>query len=367
MKIVIDGRTIPSSSGRYIARMLDGLQEIDHDNQYVVLVRQDGDWEPSADNFRAELAPQADFSFAEQLGLMQQIRRLKPDLVHYPMPQHPLLTPRPYVLTMQDFTLLDYPDKTNKALKFLIKLPVFRLVIWLGLKRAARIISLTNYGKQDTLERYPWISEDKITAIYEAGEAVADHAEPYPRFDEQIGGEFIMYVGQAFRHKNLPRLLEAHQQLLDDKPDLKLVIVGSLDEKKQRLQKMIKDQGYENVVFTGFVSDQQLSWLYTKASVYVFPSLSEGFGLPALEAMHHDCPVVSSNATCLPEVYSSAAQYFDPKNVDDMAETINSVLDDDELRTSLIEAGRQQAAKYSWLNTAKQTLAVYEQAIHDQS
>ena len=362
MKIVIDGRTIPTSSGRYIERMLDGLQEIDSDNEYVVMIRQKGDWKATADNFTAQVAPHADFSFAEQLGLAWQIYRARPDVVHYPAIQHPLLSPRPLVITMQDFTLFDYPDKTNKFLKFLVKMPVFRFVVWHGLFSAKQVISLTKYGKNDILERYPKLSAKKITTIYEAGEAISETTEAYPEFEEKIGGKFIMYVGQAFHHKNLRRLMQAHQQLIQQHPELKLVIVGSLDEKKQRLQQMADSEGYKNIVFTGFVSDEQLSWLYTKAEAYVFPSLSEGFGLPGLEAVHHGCPVVSSNATCLPEVYGSAAQYFDPKNVTDMAKTINSVLTDDRLREGLVESGRQQAAKYSWTQTAKQTLEVYNKA-----
>jgi glycosyltransferase involved in cell wall biosynthesis len=115
------------------------------------------------------------------------------------------------------------------------------------------------------------------------------------------------------------------------------------------------------------VSEGQLRWLYENCAAYVFPSLSEGFGLPGLEAMVHGAPVVSSNATCLPEVYGEAAHYFDPLDVDDIASKIGETLDNEALRSNLIKKGKEQAAKYSWRRTAEQTLEVYEKALNASS
>ncbi|HET7827329.1 MAG TPA: glycosyltransferase, partial [Candidatus Saccharimonadales bacterium] len=111
------------------------------------------------------------------------------------------------------------------------------------------------------------------------------------------------------------------------------------------------------------VSEGQLRWLYENTAAYVFPTLSEGFGLPALEAMIHGAPVVSSQATCLPEIYGQAALYFDPRSVKDMALKIDQVLSDPRLRTDLINTGRAQAARYSWQRMAEQTLAVYQKLL----
>jgi glycosyltransferase involved in cell wall biosynthesis len=115
------------------------------------------------------------------------------------------------------------------------------------------------------------------------------------------------------------------------------------------------------------VSEGELRWLYEHCAAYVFPSLSEGFGLPGLEAMVHGAPVVSSNATCLPEVYGDAAHYFDPLNVDDIARKITEVLDNQALRNNLIARGHAQAATYSWRRMAEQTLAVYEACLAKQT
>jgi glycosyltransferase involved in cell wall biosynthesis len=119
----------------------------------------------------------------------------------------------------------------------------------------------------------------------------------------------------------------------------------------------------DSVMFTGYVTDGQLKWLYRACKAYIFPSLSEGFGLPGLEAMKHGAPVASSTATCLPEVYGNGAWYFNPYDVNDMVRTINEVLVNPDLRKKLIRAGHEQAAKYSWQKVAEETLGVYKKAL----
>jgi glycosyltransferase involved in cell wall biosynthesis len=164
-------------------------------------------------------------------------------------------------------------------------------------------------------------------------------------------------------HKNLGRLIDAFVVLQKTYPELVLVLAGKKDANYARHEERVRREGIYNVVFTGFVSEGQLRWLYENCAVYVFPSLSEGFGLPGLEAMVHGAPVVSSNATCLPEVYGEAAHYFDPLDTSDMAAKIGEVLYDEALRSNLIKKGKEQAAKYSWRRTAEQTLEVYEKAL----
>src|SRR5204862_1951277 len=125
----------------------------------------------------------------------------------------------------------------------------------------------------------------------------------------------------------------------------------------------VKRGGVENGVFTGFLREGQLRWLYENCAAYVVPSLSEGFGLPGLEAMAHGAPVVSSNATCLPEIYGEAAQYFDPLSVEAITEAINEVLTRQDVRAALTSAGKERVKKFSWQRMAEQTLEVYDQAL----
>lgn len=144
-----------------------------------------------------------------------------------------------------------------------------------------------------------------------------------------------------------------------------LVLAGKTDANYRRIARDVKKQGIPDVVFTDYISDGQLRWLYENCEAYIFPSLSEGFGLPGLEAMSSGAPVVSSDATSLPEVNGEAAQYFNPLEVADMAKAINSVLTKPELRKQMVAAGKKQAGKYSWKRMAEQTLAVYKDALHE--
>ncbi|MGH7194246.1 MAG: glycosyltransferase, partial [Candidatus Saccharimonadales bacterium] len=120
-----------------------------------------------------------------------------------------------------------------------------------------------------------------------------------------------------------------------------------------------------NLYFPGFVTEAQLRWLYERCEAYIFPSLSEGFGLPGLEAMRHGAPVISSNATCLPEIYGDGAHYFDPLDAGAIAEAIDNVLSDKDLRDGLIKKGRARVKQYSWRRMAEQTLDVYKQALDE--
>ena len=176
---------------------------------------------------------------------------------------------------------------------------------------------------------------------------------------------FVLHVGSAFPHKNLEGLIKSYEVIRQTNPELNLVLAGKKEYYYKKLEASVgKQHALKNkVVFTGIVADAELKWLYEHAEDYVFPSLSEGFGLPGLEAMVHGCPVVSSNATCLPEVYGDAAHYFDPENSEDIAAKILEVISDKNLRESLIKKGFKQAAKYSWKKTAEQTLEVYKRVL----
>jgi glycosyltransferase involved in cell wall biosynthesis len=132
-------------------------------------------------------------------------------------------------------------------------------------------------------------------------------------------------------------------------------------------QKYAASKHYKNIQFTGFIPDSQRDWLFTQTKAYVFPSLMEGFGLPPLEAMAYGTPVISSNSSCLPEVLGEAAEYFNPKDVDEMAEVIQKVLADDTLRASMTARGYTQVGKYSWRRMAEETHAIYMDVLKKRS
>jgi len=169
---------------------------------------------------------------------------------------------------------------------------------------------------------------------------------------------FILYVGNAFPYKNLDSLLSALAQL--DK-NIYLVYVGSRNVFVERLIEKAKEKGVDNrLIITGFVPNEDLAVLYQLAEMFVFPSLSEGFGLPGIEAMSAGCPLVCSNIPVFKEIYGEAAVYFDPKKPKDIADKIQFVIHNSEFRIQSIKKGFEQVKKYSWKNLAEQTLEVYK-------
>jgi glycosyltransferase involved in cell wall biosynthesis len=362
-RIVIDARELRTSTGRYVERLIYHLQDIDTDlkHRYIILLKPKDleGWKPRSKRFRAVACSAKEFTFAEQTRLLFQLWRLRPNLVHFGMTQQPVLYFGRTVTTMHDLTTLRFDNPAKNKLIFTIKQWVYERVIHWVARKSRHIMVPTEYVKDD-IAKYTRSNSRKITVTYEGSDQVSATAEAVPELVDQ---PFIMYVGRPTPHKNLGRLIDAFAIIKQSQPDLKLVLVGKTDSNYRRMERYVAKRGVPDVIFTGFVEDSQLHWLYENCAAYAFPSLSEGFGLPAVEAMASGAPVAASNATCIPEVLGDAAVYFDPLDVDDMAKVITRVLTKPELRRELVKAGRKQSAKYSWKRMAEQTLAIYKSAL----
>ena len=361
-KIAIDARELTSSTGRYVERLLHYLQEIDKVNTYLVLLRpQDMDkWKATNPNFSSIACPYKEFTFSEQIGYRHFLKKLHVDLVHFAMVQQPLLYFGSHVTTMHDLTTTRFTNPAKNKVVYFFKQQVYKFVNWYVPRSSKAIITPTEFVKKD-LAQFSKIEESKIVVTYEAADEIREAIEPIKLLQSK---PFIFYVGRPQPHKNLGRLLEAFAILKKSNPDLLLVLAGRKDAVYDSFLKQAERLGITgSVIFTGYVTEGQLKWLYRGCKAYVFPSLSEGFGLPGLEAMVHHAPVVSSDATCLPEVYEDAAWYFNPLDVHDIARSINEVLQNTELRKDLIRRGVKQATKYSWKKMAEETLEVYEKAL----
>lgn len=360
-RIVIDAREFTTSTGRYVFRLVQNLEKIDTKNDYVILLKP-ADIEAcefTNPRFKKVATRYKEFTFGEQLGLARQLYKLKADFVHFGMVQQPLLYRKKSVTTIHDLTTTRFynPDK-NRTL-FVIKQAIYKFLIRRVAHRAAALITPSQFVKDD-LVQFAHVSAGKVTVTHEAADPIQEKPTPLPDLQNK---KFIMYIGRPTPHKNLERLIEAFTLLRAQHPNLTLVLAGKKDNNYQRIEKRVQQNGTQNVHFTDFVTEGQLRWLYENCQAYVFPSLSEGFGLPGLEAMVHGAPVVSSNATCLPEIYGEAAHYFDPTNAQAMADAINEVLTDKKLRTELIAQGHEQVKKYSWQCMAEQTLDIYNKVL----
>ncbi len=372
MRIVIDARTLGwTGIGRYVHHLLLELEQLDTATDYQVLLR-DVDrkrWQPTAANFTVVPANMEPYSVDEQTKLPALLRSLEPDLVHFLNFTAPLFYSQPYIVTVHDLTLVHFKNVRGAGLKKLVyeaKYWAGRLVLRHVLQASRHIITDVEFVRSELLERYrhdPFpLPAEKITAIHLA----TDFTHIKPSQPEWIDAKtpFVLYVGNYYPNKNIGKLLEAFAVLAENDTKTKLILCGKADYFQQELQKQAAALGLEKrVVFAGFVPDEALGWLYDHAKLYAFVSLSEGFGIPGLEAMAAGTPVLSSLASCLPEVYGDAALYCDPDNAADIAKQMKLLLEDDKLRKQLIARGKTQVASYSWRRMAEQTLEVYRNTL----
>jgi len=361
MRIIIDARESGTSTGRYVDKLVEYLFKLKPEFEIVLLAKSHRvEYLRSvAPGFEIVESSYKEFSFGEQYGLVWQLYGLRADLVHFTMTQQPVLYFGKTITTIQDLTTARFRNPAKNWLIFSFKQLVYKWVIKRVAKKSAYVITPSEFVKHDVAQ-YAKIAPSKIFVTHEAADRISEPDEQPLNLD---GKKFILYVGRPQPHKNLERLIEAFAIVKRTHPDLKLVLAGKKDVLFERIERKVQKQGISDIVFTDFISEGQLRWLYEHTEAYIFPSLSEGFGLPGLEAMVHGAPVVSSNATCLPEIYGQAALYFNAGDTADMAAKITQVLDDSKLRAKLVADGKVQAAKYSWQEMAKQTLAAYQKSL----
>ncbi|QJD98465.1 glycosyltransferase family 4 protein [Mucilaginibacter robiniae] len=304
------------------------------------------------------------YSIKEQLGL----RKLIPscDLFwspHYNVPLLPIKGKK-RVVTIHDVYHLAFSSQLSLPQRVYAK-----LVISAAVKLSKRIITVSNFSKNELI-KYTAVPATKINVVHNGVNSDAKIGNINElQFKYKLPKQYLLYVGNVKPHKNLRKLLEAY--LLLDKAlqeQYKVVIVGKKDgfiTGDTALFNWIEEQpGLANkIIFTGFVADEDMNSLYHYASVFVFPSIYEGFGLPSLEAMVNNCPVAVSNASCLPEVCGNAAVYFDPLNAQNIADSITRILTDDQLKNELVAAGKKHVAEFTWQQAIKQHISIFNELL----
>ena len=301
-----------------------------------------------------------------RLPLDLYLHNPRPDVFFTPTHYAPRFSSVPTVITILDLAYLYFPEMFKKT-------DLYKLKNWTAhsVRNAKRIITISQSTKNDIIKEYQ-IPEEKIIVVYPG---VKPTVYPQPQSftmdtlqsKYKISKNFILFVGTLQPRKNISRLIEAFAKTLTQKEtphDLQLVIVGKKGWLYEDIIKKPTELGIEEKVkFLDFITDDELATFYKNAICYVLPSLYEGFGLPVLEAMQHDCPVITSNVSSLPEAGGDAALYINPKDASDIALKINILIKNEQLRKELIKKGKKQAAKFSWEKTAKETLKILENSI----
>jgi glycosyltransferase involved in cell wall biosynthesis len=382
-RIGIDARfygPVGKGLGRYTKEVVDNIIKLDQVNEYAVFLRKENFADFKCDGLRVKKVP-ADikwYGLAEQVIFPFYIWRQRLDLMHFPHFNVPIFCPVKFVVTIHDLILIKFPTARATTLgPFLYKIKnlAYRLVITLAVERARKILAVSQYTKEEVVRHFK-IKPARVAVTYEG---VANLMPPPARHEregrEEKTGEnnpltpppckkknFLLYVGNAYPHKNLEGLIRVFARINESRPELKLVLVGKEDYFYRRLKQYAKNFPAK-IIFTGYLPDAALQNLYSRALVYTFPSFYEGFGLPALEAMAFGLPVVSSNKTSLPEVLGQAALYFNPADEKDMQEKIELVIKDEKLRQDLKNRGVEQVKKYSWSDCAQKTLEIYKELL----
>jgi len=297
----------------------------------------------------------------EQFALPKLVERHGCDVLWSPGYTAPLRLGCPSVVSTLDMQYRHFPEDFST-----MALWATRTLVPRAARKAAAVLTLSEYSKREIVE-FCRVPAERVHVVYLAADEAAGgdiRDEEQRAVLEGLGVErgYVLTVANAWPHKNVPALVRAHA-VLPDECARRLVIVGIRGRGMKKVSAAIaRSARGERIVVTGWLSERELWVLYRNAGVFAFPSLFEGFGLPVLEAMAAGVPVVSSNASSLPEVYGDAALSFDPTDEPAMADAIARVLSDRALARDLVERGRRNLARFSWRRTAEQTLRVIVQA-----
>jgi glycosyltransferase involved in cell wall biosynthesis len=375
MHIAIDARMAVeplSGPGRYAINLIRGLTSLDRENQYLIL--QNSRFLKritEAKNFKTIWVDYPPLSLRGIFLLRNLLWREKIDIFHSLYFLLPLRVRALRIITLHDIAAIKFPN-FFQGRRFFIKIyaGLFTKVFTvLSATYSNRIITVSRTAKKDIVQWKPKFKE-KVEVIYEAVDPIFKNISN-PKVIQKVKNEFklskkvILYIGSTRPYKNLPRLIKAFNLLCRENDNCYQLVIGVNDSRNiSLLRKLTKRYGLiDSTVFINNLTDEEIVALMNVAEIFVFPSLTESFGLPPLEAMACGTPVITSNAGSLPEVVGDAALLVNPENVEDIASAIETVLTNKKLRKELIKKGFERVKTFSWEKTAKETLEVYESVL----
>ena len=365
MPIVLDARTATAhfpGIGRYVVSLSRALTRIAPDLDLTLLHN------PTAKATRTTLpdlprlvCTASPFSIQQQWIVPTMLRQARAKLYHSPYYLMPYLPNVPSVITCYDLIPLIYPEYYTVSQRL-----IYRLAHYLALRAARVILAISEATKADLVRIFHLDPQRVLVTPLAADTSFAPCSRMQVdalRLKYTLPERYVLYLGSNKPHKNLIRLVQAWQManVKHYMSNTQLVIAGQWDELYPEAKRLAAELGLKDqVIFVGAVEEIDLPALYSGATLFVFPSLYEGFGLPVLEAMACGTPVISSNTSSLPEVAGKAALLIDPHQSEALAEAITRVLQDQALRQSMQEQGLEQASHFSWKHTARETMAAYE-------
>lgn len=367
MRIGIDAMFLVSGKGggieRYLRGLFKGIEKVDKTNEYFIFTNKDcGGAFKLPGNFKEVPSP-ASAAFRpskilwEQFILPFQAKRRKIDVMFSPANIAPFLHPFPTVTVMHDMIPFIRPEGFGA-----IELAALKTLFYLSAKSSNAIITDSKSSKDDIVRIFK-APEEKVRVVYAACDSEAFVPAGARREDLKKYGiekKYILYVAARRKYKNIDGLVRAYKILKQrHRVEHMLVITGLGGRADEVLSGLVKELGLErDVLFSGFIPDEELPLLYSGADVFVYPSFFEGFGLPVLEAMACGVPVAASNATSVPEVVGDAGLLFNPNDTEDIANSVYRLLTDKILKAKMIEKGFARVKEFSWEKTARETIKI---------
>ena len=374
MKILIDARLYGLENaglGRYLVNLIDELANIDKKNTYVLLLRKKyfkelvipENWEKVLVDFRH-------YSLAEQIKLSKIISKHKPAITHFPHFNVPLFFKGKYIVTIHDILMHRQKGRqatTLPAPLYYLKRIGYHRVFKKAVCGAERIIVPSKFVKKELIDYYD-LEKEKIIVTYEGADTgiVPKGKKENILKKYNISSPYFIYAGNAYPHKNLKRVVEAIV-LLNKEVDEKVIfaMTSARNVFTKKLKEVIKKARAERYVkLLGFVPDHDLGALFKHSTAFVFPSLSEGFGLPGMEAIQAGTLVLASDIPVFKEVYKDSVSYFNPFDFSSMTKAMkNTMAIPKNEREKRISINQGFIKRYSWATMAKQTLKVYENSV----
>jgi glycosyltransferase involved in cell wall biosynthesis len=299
----------------------------------------------------------------EQVVLPLELARVQADLLHALGFVSPFAWRGPTIVTTYDLSFMRFPHLFNRGNRYYL-----RTFCPPSLRRADHVITISEHARHDVIELCG-VKPERVTAILLAADSRFQPASPAAiaafRTRHNLPDRFVLYLGTLEPRKNVELLVRAYARLRQQgSTDHRLVLAGARGWQYDPIFALVKELGLEPYVrFPGFVRDDEQALWYSSATVFAFPSLYEGFGLPLLEAMACGTPVVASRASSLPEVVGDAGLLFDPASSDELSDALLTMLEDTDQRSALASAGLARAQTFSWRRTAAETLQVYRDVL----
>jgi glycosyltransferase involved in cell wall biosynthesis len=377
MKIGIEGQRLfrkkKHGMDMVALELIKNLQEIDKENEYVVFVKPDEDSEAlqETDNFKIVELDGGSYPMWEQSALPKAAAKEGCDLLHCTSNTAPVKSKVPVMITLHDIIYLESISIFKKSGTWYQKLGNMyrRWVVPKVVKKSKKIITVSKFERERIRKFFNFREDDqRLVAVYNG---VSRHFNPVT--DEAIRKEvrkkydlpenYLFFLGNTDPKKNTEGVLKAYANYVEQADDPAMLVM--LDYEEWALNKVLADIGKKDIrkhiYLPGYIVNTDLPAIYSMATVFLYPSLRESFGIPMLEAMGCGTPVITSNTSSMPEVSGGKAKIIDPYQPQQITEAIFELMNDPELRQKLVEDGLKQAAKFTWKNMAIDVKAIYEE------